>query len=263
LPDCEKFLILGCQRSGTTLLGMALQAHPGIDLIEENNPRFHNQYALTKQLNLHAVKEYAPEGCELVGFKSPRDSHRCEEIIRTIPRVRIVWISREIYQVVASMVSLRTGPGSVWALDFAPREIIKYLYAEKEDHELAEQYGRARSLGDARQRAIALATVCWIAKQRSELKAIGRWPERTSRLSYDNLVTKPGDTLSRLLEFLGIHWDPAVLDHAGSLSGTRPGRSNTSRAIDSGSVTKWKKELSGDELQLVDLIAQEIHQIHQ
>ena len=36
-PRADLAMILGCQRSGTTLLGLMLEAHPGVDLIEEND----------------------------------------------------------------------------------------------------------------------------------------------------------------------------------------------------------------------------------
>jgi hypothetical protein len=256
LSEHKKFIILGCQRSGTTLLGMALQAHPDIELIEENNPCFHTQYALTKQINLSAVKEYSSTDRKLTGFKAPRDSHRTEEIVFNVPLTRILWISRDIYQVVASMISLRMGTNITWAIAFAPKEIIKYLYTEKSDYKIAELYQWALSQQNTRKKSIALASVCWLTKQRSERKSIARWPELISRVSYSELVSSPKDTLVHLLDFLEIDWHPAVLDHSSILSGSRPGGSTTTRSIHSDSINKWKNELSGEELKLIDMIVQ-------
>jgi len=248
-------MILGCQRSGSTLLGMALQAHSGTEIIEENNPSFHVRSASSPiQINLQAVNEYIQEHGKLVGFKSPRDSHRIAEIIRTIPQVRIAWITRDIFQVVASMASLRMPSGATWANSFTHEEIIKYLLVERNDLEIAELYQWARSLKNERERAIALASVCWFTKYRIEVKSIAKWPTLIHRLSYDELVSQPEKTLRRLLGFLGLEWSPATLNHPTILTGVRPGGTVTNRSIDSKSLDKWKSRLSENDLGLIEMV---------
>jgi hypothetical protein len=234
---------------------MALQAHSDIEIIEENDPNFHVRSASSPiHINLQAVNEYKQESGKTVGFKSPRDSHRIAEIIRTIPQVRIVWITRDIFQVVASMASLGMPSGATWANSFTHEEIIKYLLLERDDLELAELYQWARSLKDERQRAIALASVCWFTKHRIEVKSVATWPALIHRLSYEDLVSESEKTVRKLLQFLGIEWSPATLDHPSILTGSRPGGTMTNRSIDSKSLEKWKNRLSQKDLELVETV---------
>ena len=250
----DKFMILGCQRSGTTLLGMILQAHNNLEIIEENNFWFHRQYALTYQLDLKKVWEYKSPGGKSVVYKAPRDSHRVEEIINTIPNVRIIWIVRNIFQVIASMMTLDTGDGTPWASAFAYKEIIKYLYTEKESYELSDEYKRVVSLQNPRERSVALAALCWVVKRYSELKAIERFPDLIHRVSYGRLVNSPGDMIEGVLQFLGVEWDPSVLNHGKHISGKRPGGSIINRPIDTCSLDKWKSILTEQEINLIGQI---------
>jgi hypothetical protein len=252
-------MVLGSQRSGSTLLGMALQAHGGIEIIEENNPAFHVRSASSPiQIDLQVVNAYKQEEGKLVGFKSPRDSHRIAEIIRTIPQIRIAWITRDIFQVVASMASLRMQSGATWANSFTHEEIIKYLLVKRNDSEIAELYEWARSLQDERERSIVLASVCWFSKHRLEVDAVAAWPELIHRISYEDLVAQPEVTLRELLDFLGIEWSPETLNHPAVLSGKRPGGTTTDRSIDSKSLDKWRSELSREDLELIDRVVRRL-----
>jgi hypothetical protein len=254
-----RFLILGSQRSGTTLLGMTLQAHPDIEIIEESNQCFHTDQGLTKQLELLVLDQYKPDAHTHIGYKAPRDTHRIDEITHKIPDMRFVWISRDIFQVVASMVSLNLQPMGSWAEVFAPREILKYLNSKQHDKEIRVEYEWAASILDKRIRAIALAAVCWLTKRRSEITASTKWPDRNYRVHYSDLVTSPEESLKGVLAFLDIPWHPLVLDHPKVLSGKRPGSTSPSRGIDSESLNKWQAVLSSVEIELITALLQRHH----
>jgi hypothetical protein len=129
-PDhdvCDRFLITGCQRSGTTLVGMILEAHPSIEY------RGRERHTVSHAGAGHAGAESrrrdaAPRRSDggLVGYKGPRDSHRVAEIAAAWPHGRVVWVERPIRQVVASMLALKSDGGR-WATRFAPREITKHI----------------------------------------------------------------------------------------------------------------------------------------
>ena len=137
-------LILGCQRSGTTVLAMSLDAHRDIELVEEDDTRFHFMCALTKRLDLKRVIENNPVVDNIVGFKSPRDSHRVKEIA-ALPQVKVLWISRDVYQVVASMLALLVSDGTSWAVKHARDEVTKNLYEEKYDPIIAMTFSFIRA----------------------------------------------------------------------------------------------------------------------
>lgn len=258
LSICDKFLILGSQRSGTSLLGMALEAHKNIELIEENNLEFHQQYALTKLIDLRAMSQYQSSRGIMTGFKAPRDSHRIKEFIDAIPDIKMIWISRNIYQVVASMITLRVNGKIPWATNFAPKEIIKYLYTYTDDYAIASSFSTASNLQEERKASVALATICWLSKNRCENHSCKLIPNQTFNVDYNKLVTKPEETLSSLLRFLELEFDPSVLTHSNLVSGNRPGGSSSDRDIDIVSIDKWKDVLSNEEIQMIDTIVEQI-----
>jgi len=253
----ERFVVTGCQRSGTTLLGMALEAHPRIDFMDESDRRFHTKGDLGRTLDLAAVVARVGSAGRLAGFKAPRDSHRVEEIDRALPSVRIVWVEREVRQVVASMLSLATKTGS-WASQQASVEIAKHL--EVVDDEPARGLlVAADELRDDRATAVALAALCWAVKRGQRHAAMQILGSRLFVVDYDELVTAPDRTLEGLLDFLEVGWSQDVLDHPSAVDHSpefrRPGKADSSRVIDTESQRKWTL-LSPEDLAVIETIEQ-------
>ena len=100
-------------------------------------------------------------------------------------------MSRGVYPVVASMLTLIIKNSVSWAIRFTPNEIIKYLYTVKDDYAVADCYQRARMLNDERQYAIAMATICWLTKRQSEKLSCANWSKHTFSIDCNSLVTQP------------------------------------------------------------------------
>ena len=153
-----KYFILGSQRSGTTLLGLCLEAHPDIELIEETDARFHQPYFLTKRIDLEYVNAYQPREKKSICFKSPRDSHRVKAISREIDSIKILWMHRSVYEVVASMLRARANvKGTSWAMKHAEHELTKYLFEGMYDPSLAKSCRWAVAKENPRERMVSLA----------------------------------------------------------------------------------------------------------
>ena len=236
---------------------MVLQPHPDIALIEEDDAHFHRPGMPTHWLDLDRVRAFEPAGVEAIGFKAPRDTHRIEAIFSALPGVRILWIEREVYPVVASMLSLRTTDGCSWAARYAPLEIEKAITDGSGGPALTVALRRAAGLADPRRRAVGLAALCWRVKQDCGRLAMCEQPRRVHRLSYERLVPTPRETLSAVLEFLGLGWDEAVLAHPDSLSGRRPGGSDPRRPIDPAGLSRWRSCLSAADRVLIDAVARD------
>jgi len=236
---------------------MSLAAHRDIELVEEVDARFHFMYALTNRLDLKRVIEYQSVEGHIVGFKSPRDSHRIKEIAAAVPRVKVLWITRDVYQVVSSMLVPLASDRTSWAVQHAHDEVTKYLYEGKYDPIVSRQCNWAESRLNARLRVVGLACLCWIAKRRCQLEAVAALRDSIYCVQYADLVSSPKETLAGVLRFLGAAWDPNVLSHSNILSGARPGGASTIRPIDTLSVNKWRSELSSADIDLIDALVLE------
>lgn len=185
--------IVGCQRSGTTLLRLILDSHPDISCGPETRfladlaqitgsgwPRF-SLYGFPKEYWHDKVarffesfqQEYAASrGKTRWADKTPLYALSLDYINELFPECQIVHIIRDGRDVVASH-----------------RDRWGYWSAVK-------------------------ATVKW-ARYVETAQAVGRTlPEKRYReIRYELLVTEPERTMRSLLEFLDAPWDDAVLDY--------------------------------------------------
>ena len=253
-----KCFILGSQRSGTTLLGLCLEAHPEIEVVEESDDRFHQPYFLTKRIDLEGVNDYQSPGRRAICFKSPRDSHRVKAIFAKMDHVKILWMWRGVHEVVASMLRLHPDvSGTSWAMRHAEHELIKYLFEGAYDPRLAKSCRAAISNESPREKLVSLACLCWLAKARCELLARQYFGQNVHRVDYGKLVTNPEEELKNVVEFLDLSWSPRVLSHKKFTTGKRPGGTTANRALDSTSLNKWRSELLDSDIEIIDNLLNE------
>ena len=185
--------IVGCQRSGTTLLRLILDAHPRLSVGPESRflddlakvtgeewpriepyglPRdFLNQRFAQLFHDFHAA--YAESrGRVRWGDKSPRYTLRIPFLDELFPTCQVIHVVRDGRDVVSSH-----------------RERWGYASAYKATAKWQRYIEAARAAG-------------------AELG-----PERFTEVRYEHLVSDPEPTLRVLLEFLGEPWDDAVLHH--------------------------------------------------
>ncbi len=229
-------------------MAMVLEAHPSIEIIEENDCRFHRRGRVTRYLDLQAVSDHRASDRQLIGYKAPRDSHRVDEIKKAFPSLRVLWMERDMRQVVSSMLSLSSTHGS-WAAEFAPKEISKYL--EQTNDERARTLAPPLDEADTRaRRSIVLATLCWLVKREQRRSAARLLGPDMRQVDYDEFVTDPRKVLGNLVGFLGLPWSPEILDHSASIAkGIRPGKAHPERPIDTLSRGKWRTRLTPEDLE--------------
>lgn len=185
--------VVGCQRSGTTLLRLILDAHPNIscgpetrflaDLAHVTGASWRrlSQYGFPKRYwHAHiaamfdAIKsDYASRaGKPRWADKTPRYALSLDFIDRLFPSCQVVHVIRDGRDVVASH-----------------RDRWGYLAALKAVRKWPRYVHTARSSG------------------------AGMTPDRYHEVRYEDLVNEPEKTLRELLAFLDEPWDPAVLSH--------------------------------------------------
>jgi hypothetical protein len=232
------FFIVGCQRSGTTLLELMLDSHPEIKVYGE--PWVYDIFNKKSFDNTNLM----------LGFKIPMWTHRWKFFESDHPNGKILYIKRDIKSVVASMYNLRDYSGKTWIDLVMTPEIentIPCISNPNVSSLLAEHYKDWKKDRDP----IRGAVLCVYAKQclwedylNSRLQSI--------LLSYEDLVTKTHETMEKILSFLGLKWDDNVLQHHKLHSGIHMGATKGDRPIDCNSVDKYRTILTPDQAQYID-----------
>ncbi|MHC4519482.1 MAG: sulfotransferase family protein [Planctomycetota bacterium] len=247
------FFIMGSQRSGTTLLAMLLDAHPDIDVVDEDNPEFHFRRGPTLLLEFDRVRQHCSRCDHLVGFKAPRDTQRVDELLRTFTEAKILWVVRPVEPVVNSMCELHVEEES-WAITHAPREITKYVEAFPDDEKLKTAFAAARSEKEKRRQEIWLATLCWVVKERCRAYSQEKYEANMCCFEYGTLVKDVKATTREICSFLDVPWDSRLIAHHEMGRGERIGGSAEERPVDDKSLEKWQSTLSQNDMALIEEI---------
>jgi hypothetical protein len=247
-------VITGCQRSGTTMLVLALDSHPHVVGVDETDVR----------LDLMRTYLGNPEYAPAVSLKLPQLA-AAWEFLRGIPGVRVLWALRDPRAVVASMVRLPLeldGEPVPWAAHplgagMELRSCAQALGGVPPDLTGAWQrlQGAART-PPARwplEQLVTSAALCWRLKN-DLLPVYDRAGIAYRVVVYEDLVREPEPEMRAILEFLGLDWHDDVLRHHQLHQGTSIGDTDNTRPIDTASMDKWKDVLGPSELEIVQAV---------
>jgi protein-tyrosine sulfotransferase len=188
-------LILGCQRSGTTLTLLLLNAHPQITGIDETE--FPSPYPFPNSgvLLANRIKH------DLTCLKLPVHVSKLDYITRYFPKSKIIWPVRNPFSTISSMRSLTNIEGN-WIERCAKDDIkdMVCLFPEIKDLDLD-------SLDE-----ISLGAYVWKYKN----LAIDKFKQNNLNVfdfKYEDLLENPRDIMSKMLDFVGLKWSDRVLNH--------------------------------------------------
>ena len=248
--------IIGCQRSGTTLLRLVLECHSKVQCFDE-----------ATAYRLLAANEPCPASDKATSvFKIPRWTEQMdraelcdygleEKASRFYwPPQKILYVLRDVRDVVTSMLGLRMGQQSwleVWGVP-----ILNWKFDH--DPDFAAVHGgdlmRARSSPHL---LVAAGALYWKYKT----MPLFRYLERGYPLlgvCYENLVKAPVPTLQSVCDCLQLDFEPALLNHhlvrhsEVSESGLVVGDTNPQRPIDAGSVGRAQSMFTPIEMDEID-----------
>lgn len=236
-------LILGCQRSGTTLTFLILNSHPQIKGIDETQ----SNYSFPHQSFLY---RYAKND-NLVCLKLPNQTFNLKYITQHFPQAKIIWPVRNPYMVISSMRSFivegKKKQGN-W-LDF---------YVKEELIGLSNFLPAILSLDLDNLDNISLASHLWNYKNLA-LEKYRQAGLDTFVFRYEDLLDNPRKVIDENLNFLGLVWDDVVLNHHTYYSGHTkryPGGTRGDRPINR-SYKKRKPNLTQQEIRTVSSICRE------
>ncbi|WP_186375995.1 sulfotransferase family protein [Hyella patelloides] len=234
-------LILGCQRSGTTLALLMLQAHPQIQGIDETE--FPSPFPFPSSIALYSHQLQKKSIC----LKLPEHIFNVEYIARHFPKVKILWIVRNPYSTISSMSALKNTQGS-WIKRCGATELRRFIPFFPEIKQLDFD-----SLDE-----ISLGAMVWKYKNQA-LEIYQEKGLQVFNFRYEDLIDNSQNMMSDILKFLDLPWSDRVLEYYKfhQPNKTYPGNTKGDRAIDS-SRKSSKPKLTESEQNTIRSIAEDL-----
>ncbi len=241
----RRFFIIGCQRSGTTLLRLVLGSHSKIYCYDE----------FLAYTRLRDGETLEAESHPWVGFKIPRWTEQLADPILTdeghdvvamnfYAREPIFFLIRDVRDVVASMANLLAQAQG--AVSWLEAWGVRILAAKGATPEFRQRYHRELDLA-ARDR-YAAGALYWKFKTEAFFDYANRgWPITAVR--YERLASEARLEIPKFTERLGLELEPALFRHhelqhpETDNQGIAVGNTDPRRAIDDASVGQWREKL--------------------
>jgi hypothetical protein len=245
--------VLGCGRSGTTMLREMLVRHsrlgggPETSMLSDlvNFKRLSQAFdrpesdlrALAQRCDsiVSFTDRFLAEYLEKVGKprwveKTPRNARVLWRLLHQFPNGRFIHIMRDGRDVSCSLRNFRT-------------------HRLKDGRVVARRQARVTPIADCARR--------WV-KDTSTAHALASHPN-VIEVRYEDIVDNPAYELTRLCDFVGEQFEPAMLEESKRKEGDDPGRFvNNPRAAETVQKTRkerWRKDLSPPDRAVVNRIA--------
>ena len=224
--------LLGTQRSGTTLLGRMLSAHPDVFIKNELPMRTIFTPGATREdieRNIDGIikRDMGKSIHELLrderksiwGLKDPELTTHLDALKQFLPDARFVVITRDGRAVVNSYIENKWGLGT-----------NAYTGALR-----------------------------WRREVERQLAFKAEYPDKVFSLRYEDLILDQENSLRSLCDFLGLPFSELMINYADQKSFVSRNRENrhTFRAPDPELARKWRKKLTPHQIRIVDSVCRE------
>ena len=243
--------IVGLGRSGTTILSHILSFHPEIGSLNEPQALWHAVYPgedligsytdsparyrlgaeeATREARQRAHRIYAAfllaTGTRRVVDKYPEMLFRVPFVRAIYPDARFVFLVRNGWDVVTSIAGWSTkhaAESNGLVQNWWGRDDRKWrLLADEivpDDPDLGSVADKVAGFS----REYDRAAVEWVTAMNEGLRQLREFPDAFLRVNYEELVRDPAGILARVLAFLDVADDPALIDYArGALTAPQP-----------------------------------------
>lgn len=253
----QLIIIAGCQRSGTTLIGQILGAHPHTFLIDEPDGLYawfdawlncRKDYLLLfdKTIKKAASKYSDSRGAyrqaeqlenHTIVVKAPNLTYSFNELALIRPKPIIIYPVRDVRSVVASILKLDTVP----IIENQTKRIIQ-------NNNIAKIFeDELNMLNSQFVPQYIKAAIIWRIKtglyQQFAKKGLNPFV-----IKYENIVNHYPRHCISLMEHCSLPNGNGLLAHHQIMKGIGPGNTLRNRAVDCQSLQKWEKQLKTNEV---------------
>jgi len=265
LTHPKLFFILGCQRSGTTLMRYILESHSQISCIDEYRgySLLQTSELLNQELQKNSHKKY-------IGFKLPRITEQLLNSILTdvdidfhainnFKNTQLIFMVRNIFDVVSSMKTL-IDQNNMWIKTWPEKWLTFWMEKNPtlmNEYELEIDYWK-----NSKQKNVVAAAIMWKIKTLS-LQKYKKEQMNVLPVSYEDLVINKINTIHHVLDFLDLSWEDSVLSHEKASHvevdehGIGIGNNDSTKPIFTKSVNKYSQILTDDEISEITKIVPE------
>jgi hypothetical protein len=267
--SCAPIFIVGCGRSGTTLLRLIINRHPELAIFGETGAFFRDRkYAFLS--NPRALNRFIKDWRIVVEQESPYPRLMSSgSLIKSLSRA-------ESYAATMSLIMEEFAEAekkSVWG-EKTPSHVLQLP-------KLFTAYPKARVIHITRDpravvssasvyldhgnfnRANIYRTAChWVRCERAIDSFIAKSPEKIALVRYEELVTRPESIVCDLCGFLGVQYDNKMLDISSTAQRYAPKTSaggdimshqlGLLRNVNADSLDKWRTALSPELIALIE-----------
>ena len=265
-------VVVGSQRSGTTLTAQILGAHPESVTIDEEDGLYawtsalirgeaHSKNLLASATSrarnkyIEPKRRFSESGVSnqvrLLVLKAPNLTYSWRELALVMPQARVVYVHRNVHAVVASMRNLSSVPivdnqiRIMSTNEYIADEFSKEIVLLRSSHEPAHK----------KMALVALIKMSFEDKFRKE-------GFNTLSIQYEDLILKPEVSVRSLLEFNGLKYREQCKNFETQYQGMGPGMTDRTRKIDSQSMSAWRSQLSSREENEIQTLVDEFHARH-
>jgi hypothetical protein len=255
-------LIVGCGRSGTTLLRSMLDAHPDLAVINSSNVL--TDFA-RRSRRAFRVEEFVAYLTSHPGF--PRFGVPAEAVREELERVRPASTAEAVRACFALAAAGRgkprwgeKGPEYVMDLDRVATLLpeARFLHIVRDGRDVAAALVDAR-WGPTDLRTAAGQWAVRVERGRQSGRALGY--ARYHEVRYDELVAEPEVTLLEICRFLDIEYDQGMLDYSGSVAAAtiadKRFAASHSRLLlpPTPGLRDWRRDLTASQVAMVEAMA--------
>jgi hypothetical protein len=188
-------------------------------------------------LRAYCELEARHQGKTIWGEKTPRHIFRIDDILTAFPSARVVCMIRDVRAVVASYRDWKNQGGFDFEKDPGHKETLEA------DHQRAKKSYHP----------IIIASL-WNGAMKSALAAEQRFGAERVRLQrFEDVVGDPDTKMRELLDWLGLPFDPGVLDMP--MSNSSYEKFTEGRGVSKQPVDRWKSKLTPGEIAVIQRVS--------